>query len=212
MFLPALIMLFGSNLAWGFFMLRLGDPSMAGMETIRWGPVIWSILQVVLLLLAIRGLRKMGVSLVALLGPGRGSLRSVVLESLLLAIVGVLIIQGFTGIIRMLYGSPDAPSFHPFALLWWTTVGSITAGVGEEAYFRGFLMERLSWMGRGWLLLVSSLSFALWHANPLMFPHTFAIGLIFGYFYLWRRRLFSLMLAHAFIDITGGVMMMLGAG
>ncbi len=212
MFLPLLVMLFGSNLAWAFFMSRLGDPALAGMETFRWGPVIWSILQVVLLLLAIYGLKRMVVSLSALVGLERGRLRGDLMRAVALAVVGVAIIQVFTGAIQMLLGSSESLSFHPFTLLWWTTVGSITAGVGEEAYFRGFLMERLSWMGRGWLLFVTSFAFALWHVNPLLFPHTFALGLIFGYFYLRWGRLFPIMLAHTLINTIGGVMMMVGMG
>ena len=66
--------------------------------------------------------------------------------------------------------------------------------------------------GRGWLLFVTSFAFALWHVNPLLFPHTFALGLIFGYLYLRWARLFPIMLAHTLINAIGGVMMMVGVG
>jgi len=71
-------------------------------------------------------------------------------------------------------------------------------------------MERLGWLRKGWLVLITSFGFAIWHANPLFFLHTFIIGLLFGWTYLKVKRLFPLMLGHMLTNVVGGVFMLLG--
>jgi len=210
-FLPLLLMMLGANIVWGLFMLKFGDPAEAGKETFRVGPVTWSILQLVLLWIAHRELRKMGRSLKDLIGYRPSRLRDDILLALGLAVVSVLVIAAFTQIIsRLLPPTEEEVTFYPWALVWWTVIGSLTAGIGEEAYFRGFLMERLKWMKPGWLLVVTSLGFALWHGNPLIFPHTFVLGLLYGWVYLREKRLFPVMVGHALTNFIGGVLMALG--
>ncbi len=206
-------MMLGSNIVWGVFMMKFGDPAAAGKATFQVGPLTWSVLQVVLLWIASRELRKMGPPLEELIGFSGGRLRADLGWALGLAVVSTVIIVLFTqGIHRLLFVSStgEEVTFYPWALVWWTTVGSITAGVGEEVYFRGFLMERLGWLKAGWLLVVTSLSFALWHGNPLLFPHTFVVGLLFGWFYLREKRLMPVILGHVLTNVIGGGLMLLG--
>ncbi len=210
-FLPLLLMLLGANIVWGLFMLKFGDPAEAGKETFRVGPVTWSILQLVLLWIAHRELRKMGRPLKDLIGYRPNRLPQDALLALGLAVVSTLVIAAFTQVIsRLLPPTGEEVTFYPWALVWWTVIGSLTAGIGEEAYFRGFLMERLKWMKPGGRLLITSLGFALWHANPLLFPHTFVVGLLYGGVYLREQRLFPVMVGHALTNIIGGVLMGLG--
>ena len=210
-FLPVILMLVGSNIAWGIFFAVMKDPAEAGMETFRTGPLIWSLLQVILFFIAIGGLKSMGISFFRIAGFRREYLLDDLKKAIPLAIAGVLLILFITHAIGSLIPDGDGgPEFYPWALVWWTTAGSITAGVGEEVYFRGFLMERLSWMNNRWLILITAISFALWHVNPLLFPHTFLIGAAFGYLYLRWKRLFPLILSHVFMNMMGGILMMMG--
>jgi membrane protease YdiL (CAAX protease family) len=212
-FLPLLFMMVGSNIVWALLMLRVSDPVMAGKETYKVGPLTWSLLQMGLLWIAYKRLQKLGRPLSSLIGFARERLRSDVVLAVGLAVASQIVIMLSIRMIgRLLPPNPaaDEITFYPWALIWWTTIGSVTAGVGEEAYFRGFLMERLGWLRKGWLVLITSFSFAIWHANPLLFLHTFIIGLLFGWTYLKVKRLFPLMLGHMLTNVAGGVFMLLG--
>ena len=211
--LPLLLMMLGSNVVWGLFMTKLGDPAAAGKETLRVGPLTWSLLQLVLLWIAQRQLRKMGRPLKEVIGFSAERLGGDLAKALGLAAVSTLIIVLFTQVTARLLlagaAQEEAP-FYPWALIWWTTIGSLTAGLGEEAYFRGFLMARLQWLRPGWRVVVTSLGFALWHANPLLLPHTFVIGLLYGWMALREGRLAPVILGHILTNTLGGVLMLLG--
>ncbi|MCF6192004.1 MAG: CPBP family intramembrane metalloprotease [Candidatus Hydrothermae bacterium] len=71
-------------------------------------------------------------------------------------------------------------------------------------------MARLRWLKRKWLLGVTSLGFALWHGNPLLFPHTLLVGLLFGWVYLKEGRLLPVIMAHSLTNVIGGVLMLTG--
>jgi len=206
-------MVLGSNLLWGIFMLKFGDPALAGMETFKVGPLIWSLLQLILIWIAHRQLQKMGKSLKALLGFSVDMIHKDFLKAIALTTASTFIILSITrGLEHVLFvnASKEDITFYPWAQLWWTTAGSLTAGFGEEIYFRGFLMERFRWMRPVWLLTVSSLSFSLWHVNPLLFPHTFVLGLLFGWIYMREGRLWPVILGHIFTNVIGGLLMLLG--
>jgi membrane protease YdiL (CAAX protease family) len=97
----------------------------------------------------------------------------------------------------------------------------LTAGVTEEFFFRGFLLNRLldarlqTWLA----ILVSSAAFAVYHLpyayfNPnwpsagdwpaaLMqsFIEAFPIGILLGFMFFWsRRNLLACVLLHALIN------------
>lgn len=209
--LPVLIMFVGTGIVWSIFMLQLNDPSLAGRQSFSVGPLTWSILQIVLFLIASAQLRRRGVMVKNLVGFSRQRLwqdigLAVVLASALNAVIAasqMLTAMLMIKLVRMSEVGP--PPFPRWAIAWWTIVGSITAGVGEEIYFRGFLMERLKRLSPPWLVMVTGLAFAVWHLSPFLFLHTFVIGVLFGILYLRMKRLFPLMLTHILINFIGGI-------
>ncbi len=140
---------------WGIFLLKLGDPAAAGRESLRIGPITWSFLQLLLLLIAQERLRRMGRSLRDVIGLSVKRLPRDLVKALSLAAVSVFIIVLITRSLGRILseGSP----FHPWALVWWTTV-----------------------------------------------------GLLLGWTYMREGRLWPVILAHIFTDMTGGVPMLLG--
>jgi uncharacterized protein len=81
------------------------------------------------------------------------------------------------------------------------------AGVTEEIVYRGYAIERLTFLtGRRWLAaLLAGAAFLVahwsWGATQLILVG-FAT-LIFTSLYLWRRDLLCCMLAHALADLIG---------
>jgi membrane protease YdiL (CAAX protease family) len=84
----------------------------------------------------------------------------------------------------------------------------LTAGVVEETLFRGFAVTRLLQLGAGMPLAigVSSAVFAalhlpVWGAGPSL--AFFLGGLATTAFFVWRRDLLAMIIAHAAIDMWG---------
>lgn len=206
--LPLLVMLVGSNSVFGLFMATSGDLATASRQTNAIGPVTWSVLQLLLLVFAVRQLRKSGASLGQLVGAGVRPRKDALL-GLGVAVVASVVILLLLGL-QSSFGDSAGPPWPRSVLIYWTLVTSVTAGVGEEIYFRGFLFHRLGRLGRLPLLLVTSLSFSLWHVAPNMLLHTFALGLLFGGVYAVTGRLFPVIVAHVGTDVIGGSGMLLG--
>lgn len=202
--LPVLLMFVGSNLVFGLFMLRLSNLAEAGAATRAAGPVIWSVLQMMLLWIAVRRLRTLQVSLGGLIGLERQRLLRDLGLGVVIAGAGTAVILLSLRAIEPIFGVGTVP-FPTWGILWWTTIGAVTAGIGEEIYFRGFLFERLGRLSAPTLLVVTSLAFAVWHASPVMLLHTFLGGILLGWVYLRTRRLFPVILGHAFTNVVGGI-------
>lgn len=86
---------------------------------------------------------------------------------------------------------------------------SITAGIWEELIYRGFLMWFLTpYVGLVGAVLLSSLIFGSGHIYQGWrgVPRTAAIGLIFAIAYAWSGSLWWVMLAHAILDMYGGIL------
>jgi membrane protease YdiL (CAAX protease family) len=195
-------MLVGVGAVWSVLLISVGDPAKAGEITFRSGPLMWLVLQTVLLLMAIRGLP--GDRIWDMVGFHRNVLPSDLPLGVGLALLSSIVVILIT---RLTFPS-DTSAFYPWATVWWTLVGSLTAALGEEIYFRGFLMYRLEGAGTSWKILLTGLSFTLWHVNPLMFPHTFLLGLLYGWVYVKVGRLFPLILAHYITDVVRGLIML----
>lgn len=91
--------------------------------------------------------------------------------------------------------------------LWLLLTTPIVAGVTEELLYRGYAIERLSFLtGRRWSAgLLSGLAFLLAHWSwglTQMILVAFATVILTG-LYLWRRDLACCMLAHALADLAG---------
>ncbi|MCY3745427.1 MAG: CPBP family intramembrane metalloprotease [Acidobacteria bacterium] len=202
--LPVLLMFVGSNLAFGLFMLRLSNLAEAGAATRAVGPVIWSVLQMVLLWIAVRRLRILRVSLGGLIGFERERLLRDLGVGVVIAGAGTAVILLSLRAVEPIFGVGTVP-FPTWGILWWTTIGAVTAGIGEETYFRGFLFERFGRLSAPALLVVTSLAFAVWHASPVMLLHTFLGGILLGWVYLRTRRLFPVIVGHTFTNVVGGI-------
>lgn len=57
----------------------------------------------------------------------------------------------------------------------------ILAPVTEEILFRGLIQRTMRPFGKKFAILVSSLTFGLFHGNLLQAPYAFAVGLVLGY-------------------------------
>jgi membrane protease YdiL (CAAX protease family) len=85
---------------------------------------------------------------------------------------------------------------------------AITAGVWEELLYRGFLIWFLApTTGLAGAVLISSAIFGLGHAYQGWrgVLTTALVGLIFAVLYVASGSLWWLMLAHAIVDIYGGI-------
>ena len=206
---PSLLMVLGSNVVFGAFMLRFKDVTVAGPATFSVGPVTWSVLHLILIWIALRRLRASRISLRDIIGFERERLLSDLGLGVAIAAAGTAVVLLSLRALEPLFGA-GAPPFPIWAIVWWTLVTSVTAGVGEEIYFRGFLFKRLDRLSRPVLLLVTSLAFAVWHLSPVMLLHTFLIGLVLGWIYLRTKRLFPVILGHILVDVVGGIWMLTG--
>lgn len=92
--------------------------------------------------------------------------------------------------------------------LWLRLFMLITAGVVEEALFRGFAIERLTALtGKRWLAaLIALAAFVAAHV-PFWGLGAIATPIVGGGFftlvYLWRRDLIACMVAHLAVDSVG---------
>lgn len=212
--LPVVLMFIGSYIAWAFFWVQLRDPALAGQESFSIAPLTWSVLQAILFLIAYIQLRRLGISVKEIVGLSREKALRDIGVALGLAVVSSAIIAVSQKVMSVvLVGNMGGETggefpFRSWAVVWWTTVGAITAGLGEETYFRGFLMERLRWLKPIWLIVASSLAFAFWHLSPFMLLHTFVIGVVFAVVYWRTRRLFPVILAHTLTNVIGGISML----
>ena len=92
--------------------------------------------------------------------------------------------------------------------VWFRILAVVTAGVVEETLFRGYAVTRLARLTGSLLLAVvlSSLVFAAlhlpaWGAGPSL--SFFIGGLATTTFFVWRRDLAAMIIAHAAIDAWG---------
>ena len=91
--------------------------------------------------------------------------------------------------------------------LWLLLLTPIVAGVTEEILYRGYAIERLTFLtGRRWLAgLIAGVGFLLAHwswGGLQMIIVAFATVILVG-LYQWRRDLVCCMLAHALADLIG---------
>lgn len=92
--------------------------------------------------------------------------------------------------------------------VWLRIVAVLTAGIVEETLFRGFAVTRLIQLSRSPLLAISlssvvfaALHFPVWGAGPSV--AFFIGGLATSAFFVWRRDLLAMILAHVAIDMWG---------
>jgi uncharacterized protein len=94
-------------------------------------------------------------------------------------------------------------AFHP--LLSTLVLASIVNPIYEEVFYCGYAIGALSsWTGRWQAVGASAILRALCHSyqGPFGALSVMAIGLLFGGWYVWRGRLWPLLVAHAFLDFV----------
>ena len=93
----------------------------------------------------------------------------ITLMELILNLFGYTISEG----LEMLESDPDNFSMFLYA--------GILAPVTEEILFRGLVQRTMLPFGKKLAILVSSLTFGLYHGNLIQTPYAFAVGLVLGY-------------------------------
>lgn len=75
---------------------------------------------------------------------------------------------------------------------------SITAGICEEGFFRGMVLDAYETeLGRKWGALFSGLLFAIFHFNPQNFFGPLVLGIMFSYLVQMTGSIFASVIAHA---------------
>lgn len=127
--------------------------------------------------------------------------------------VGVSVYMGLYAIAFVLWKNGLFEARNPASQilhwpLWLRLFMLITAGVVEEALFRGFAIERLSELtGRRWLAALIALAAFVAAHLPFWGLSAVATPIVGGGFftlvYLWRRDLVACMVAHLMVDSVG---------
>lgn len=137
-------------------------------------------------------------------------------------IIGSIIMANITGIPE---GSTDMSGYaylkDNIGMLVLTLIGVyIVSSFGEEVIYRGFLINRISQIGMGtkkavWIaVILSSLIFGFAHYEwgPMGIGQTTLMGLALGICYIkLKKRLWILVLAHAYMDTILMVQMYLAS-
>jgi membrane protease YdiL (CAAX protease family) len=133
------------------------------------------------------------------------------------AAFGIVLKLGMKAFVMPLLGSPAINMSYRYlagnakAIPGMVAAVLLSAGFGEEVFFRGYLFERLgALLGPGKLALVvsvfvSSGLFALAHYWDQGLPgveQAAVTGLVFSGIFAWRKQIWPLMIAHAAFDLT----------
>lgn len=85
----------------------------------------------------------------------------------------------------------------------------LSAGIFEEIFFRGFLMNSLRPLGRKTAVFISSLTFALYHFHPIRVIITFTISMVWGNIaYIFKNTKYSILM-HIFYNFTATVFLII---
>ena len=183
---------------------QLGDPSTTFAQ-IRGQLALWLLLAAVLLI--VRFWERQPLSSLGL--------RRVTWQSLgwavLLAVAHVVVLFPATEAVRTALGLDSYAGGMQQAIampVWMRIFAVISAGVVEEVLFRGYAVTRLIQLLRNPVsaAIISSAAFAvlhlpMWGAGPSL---SFFLGsLAMTAFFIWRRDLWTMILAHIAIDAWG---------
>lgn len=132
-------------------------------------------------------------------------------------LLGVTLKFAMKALVMPLLGAPPINQAYQFVtgnsgiipLMLYTMI--VTAGFGEETFYRGWMFERLrkllgqSAAAKVAIVLITAILFASVHYAEQRWPgveQAFMTGMIFGSVYAITGRLFMLMVAHAAFDLT----------
>lgn len=140
---------------------------------------------------------------------GAGEFLSLLLICEFLMFAGNLIGQFLNKLIGKLIGNEINNSLNelvdnsPVWLLF--AVAVIIGPIIEELMFRKFMIDRLSRYGDLLAIIVSSVSFGLFHGNFYQFFYAAMFGFILGYIYTKTRNIKYSILMHMIINFLGSV-------
>jgi len=87
---------------------------------------------------------------------------------------------------------------------WMLLLFAVGNFVGEEVYFRGYLLKKIGFLG-SWAWVVNSMLFALYHMwQPAMTWPLIILSLAFGLLMRWRKNLYPLIFFHFLANIAWG--------
>jgi hypothetical protein len=86
--------------------------------------------------------------------------------------------------------------------------------IAEEIFFRGFLLEKLSWLAGPYVgVLISSVLFGLAHLSyGMLYTAVMAtgLGIVFGIVVVRTKNLYSSIVAHILVNVTSMTLFLLG--
>lgn len=85
-------------------------------------------------------------------------------------------------------------------LVWDFILGSLLAPIGEELFFRGVILRRLSTVSQRFAIFASALIFGMMHGNLLQTILGFGIGVVFAYTAVKTGSLMLPIAGHIFIN------------
>lgn len=91
--------------------------------------------------------------------------------------------------------------------LWWRLISAVRAGVAEEVIFRGYAIERTIGLTRNRTIAVLAplAVFTFAHVPIWGWSHVPIValgGLVFSLLYVWRRNLWTNIVAHVVVDVV----------
>jgi hypothetical protein len=91
---------------------------------------------------------------------------------------------------------------------WMVLVGTVVvAPIGEELIFRKLLIDRTRDFGDVTAILISAISFGLFHGNFFQFFYAFLIGAVLAYVYTWSGNWLWCVGIHMVVNLWGSVLM-----
>lgn len=129
---------------------------------------------------------------------------------------GLLYIGNFIGTILMTLMSAIVGYDYQNALssivdnspTWMVFLGTvIIAPIGEEFLFRKLLIDRIRGYGDVAAILISAISFGLFHGNFFQFFYATLLGLVLAYMYTWSGKIWWSVSLHMIINLMGSIVM-----
>ena len=171
-----------------------------GNEAIWW-------IYIAAMLLYVRKVERRPLSSIGFRPPGVGNtLIGVAAGVVVLAVLGTMY---FLVLPALHLADSAASTANGSALLatpfWWRFISTVRAAVSEEVLFRGYAMERIEELSgsRAVATVLSCTVFTLDHVTAWGWSHELVVaigGLAFSLLYLWRRNLWTNIIAHFIVD------------